>query len=234
MSAPGADGGCESVGGGGPTAAGHVGLDLRDREGAVVEPEIVDQAAEELVPDRVAADPEGAGRGRHRAGRRRRARERAVDIEAHDAAVVGGGEVRPGIRRQRGRTSCLDLARAEPEIRARALAAVVRVERVDERAGLLLERDRPPAVGRARTHPGLERHRVRQVERGRVGHGDHVVDTVERERAAVPAGCGPDRARDRAGMAAAGYVGERRAAAGVERVRRDERGRAGPAVKVAV
>src|SRR5438093_1279586 len=48
---------------------------------AVVDPDFVDAALEVFVPDAVAADPQGTGRGRDRAADGLTADERTVDVE---------------------------------------------------------------------------------------------------------------------------------------------------------
>ncbi len=130
--------------------------------------------------------------------------------------------MRPGVDSQLARAPCLLLAGTQPEIRAGPLAAVVSVQGIDEVSGLLLERDRPPSVRGRRPYPCLQRHRRCQVQSGRIGHSDPIVDAVERECAAVLARCRPGRARDRARMTPARDVREGGAAAGVEGVRGDE------------
>ena len=67
LSVPGAEGGVVS-GAGGCDRGCHVGLDLGLGEGGVVDADVVDQAAEVLAVDRVAADRERVGGAGDRAG----------------------------------------------------------------------------------------------------------------------------------------------------------------------
>ena len=121
------------------------------------------------------------------------------------------------------------LAAAQKEIRAGPLAAVVSIEGVDEVPGLLLERDRPPAV---RWSVGCtQASSVIPVVRSRAAVSVTVTQSLTPSNESAPPffpAAGPGRAGDRAGMAAARDVRERGAAAGVEGVRGDQRGRRGP------
>src|SRR5205085_321759 len=76
-------------------------------------------------------------------------------------------------------------------------------------------------------HPRLQRHGGGQVQRGGVGDGDPAVGAVERQGVAVLAGRRPGGVGDGAGVAVAGGVGHRRAAALVEAVGRHQAGVAG-------
>ena len=91
----------------------HVGLDLRRGQRDVVDPHLVDQPAEELPVDVVAADLQRVRRRRDRA-RLRRARDlRPVHEQPHRRAVVGHRQVRPRARRQLRRPEGLRIAAAD-------------------------------------------------------------------------------------------------------------------------
>ena len=153
---------------------------------------------------------------------------RAVDVEAQGRAVVGGGEVRPRAPAASGACrSSVRVGAADVDLRRPAGSLFgVGVQAVDEVAGLLLDDRRPPAAERRRPHPGLERHAGRQVERGRVGHGDPVVRRRRTRARRRTSRRRPTRAvRDRAGIAVAGRVGGGRAAC-PRRSRRRRRARA--------
>src|SRR5207245_5874610 len=132
----------------------QVRLDLGRGEGAVVDPNVVEQAPEVLAPDGVPAHVQDAGGGRDRSDHGGRLDERTVDVEAQVGAVERDGEVRPGVQGEPGRADRVHLA-ADEDLPDRVPGVLARVEAVDELAGLLLEEDAAyGAAGRARVTPG--------------------------------------------------------------------------------
>ena len=151
--------------------------------------------------------------------------ERAVHVDAKRGAVVRRREVRPLVGGERGGRLHALVVAADEDVAARPVAGRGGVEPVHEVVGLLLEDDRAPAgVRRRRAHPRLERHLVREVERGGVGDGDLVVHAVEAERAAEPSARRPRGAGQRPVVPVAGSVARAGAARLVEAVRGDEAG----------
>ena len=95
-------GGVVSGGGGAEHRGVHIGLDFGGAQRAVVDPDLVDQAAEELAPDAVAADAQRAGRGFDRPADGHVAGLHAIDEDAQGGAVVSGGQVGPGVQGEGG------------------------------------------------------------------------------------------------------------------------------------
>ena len=171
----------------------HVALDLARRQGAVVDAHVVELAAEPLLPDRVAAEAERSRRGGDAAGVRARVGDAAVDVEPHRRAVIGDGEVAPGVQRQRRRADGILLA-VDVHLADRPGGILARVQRVGDAAVAFLGDNRAPAAECDGSDPRLDGHSGAEVERRRVGHRDPVVDSVERESTLVLAGTRPGRA----------------------------------------
>ena len=156
----------------------HVGLDLGRGERAVVHAHLVEAALEPLLPDRVAAEAQRVRAARDRALEGARAGEVAVDVAADRGAVVGHRQMRPAAELRgccRGRASCRCRPRRRRATRPR-------------RAGSRAARASRPA---GRVHPGLDRHRARELRRL---DRHPVVDAVEVERVAELPGAHPQRA----------------------------------------
>src|SRR5207248_6896658 len=94
----------------------HVGLDLGGGQGVVVDADLVDQPGEVLAPHRVAADPQRVGGGGDAAGLRRAADLGAVDVQEEGGAVVGGGQVAPGVQRQHRGAGRADVGAAAVDV----------------------------------------------------------------------------------------------------------------------
>ncbi len=124
---------------------GHVALHLGGAERTVVHAHLVDRAGEPLVPDQVPADAQDPARGGQRPGQCELAGRGPVHVQAEGRAVVGGGEVRPGVGGERRRSRDALVVAGHEDVAAREVAARGGVEAVDEVAGLLLEDDRAPA-----------------------------------------------------------------------------------------
>ena len=118
---------------------------------------------------------------------------RAVDVEAQVGAVVGRGEVRPRVQRQRRRAAGVELAGADVDVRARAVGRAVGVERrrTGRRCCSLISAVRQPPVADGLTHASSVMPVARSSEFAS-GDDDPVVGAVERERAAEASGgrCG--------------------------------------------
>ena len=128
----------------------HVGLDLCRGERAVVDAQLVDQAAEVLAPDGVAADPDGAGADLDRAGAGLArdlvpftySRSVAPSYVAARCDQPKGSAVGPRVS---AGVEVRDLGRWPAGVRAR-------VERVGEPARALLQQHRAPVRPLRVTH----------------------------------------------------------------------------------
>ena len=151
---------------------------------------------------------------------------RAVHVEAQVGAVVGGGQVRPGVQRQRRRPARVELACSCRRARSGGWCRCSRRgrRRVPPVCSFI-RAVRQPAAEVGLTHASSVMC-GRQVERRGVGDRDPVVHAVEGERAAEAARRRAGGARDRARVALARAVGGR-GARWSPRSRRPPRGRSG-------
>ena len=219
-SAPGSAGGAGVPGTTGPA---HVGADLGRAEGAVVDAHLVDEAVEALAPDVVGAEGQRAAlAGHERLGQRAWCRP---GCRSRTGAASCCRRSRPGgsTCRDRGR-SCRGRRGRRPRFDARHVGVAVRVERVGEAAGRLLEDDRAPVRGGLRPHPGLERQRPDRSMRSPSGtvamSSSPSNESARPKRPALLRVAPPDAA-----VVAAALVDDRRAGGLLESVRRHRRAR---------
>ena len=184
----------------------HVDLDLAGAQGPVVDSHFVDQAGEELAVDAVATDLQRIARGFDAAGAGRAGDERAVDVQPQRGAVIGQGQVGPGVGAQRRGAEGFDVRAADDHSAGRLAVVrggfeiVVVVPFVDHVA---------PGVRHDRGQdPGFQRHAGGEPQRGGVGHIDHGVIAVERQGVAELAGRGPDGVRYDAIVALSRQIGD--------------------------
>ena len=164
-----------------PNTAVHVGLDLGRAQRSAVDADFVDEACEPFRVHAVSADAKRAAGGGHGAGDCECRRLDAVDVEPQVRSVVRRREVRPGVEWQLSGPAQVPFATDE-DLCIRPLRVFVRVEGVHDVPDRFLEQDSAPAVAqRAWPHPAHERHPTGEVERRRIGDGDHVVHAVEVE-----------------------------------------------------
>ena len=133
--------------------------------------------------------------------------------------------MRPGIEGKCARRAHENVVRSEARVSGRGLIRVVGgVQGVGERVSLLLQKHGPPVAADARrSDPREHGPRGVQVESVRVGHGDPIVDAVERERPAIPARARPRNTADqRAGVRVARGVRRGRPRSLIERPGRDD------------
>ena len=204
----------------------HVALDLGRAERAVVDAHVVDPPGEPLAPDRVAAELQ---RRRSRRSSSRSSRASRPGRRSRTAATWCRRRCRRGASRRRSRARPCRARRAgrprTPGAAGRPVLVLAYSAYVMCAACSLNSTVRhavPSALGFTHASSVIA---VREVELAVVGDAHEVVDAVERERAAVAPGRRPGRARQRAGMAVPRDVGQRRAGALVEAVRRDQAGR---------
>lgn len=200
----------------------HVGLELGRAQGAVVDTDLIDTALEELAPHAVAADAQRPTGNRHVAGLRLARDLVAVDIEPLGGAIVGGGQMRPGVRRQRRPTRQV-LVTADVEARDGLVGVGVGIQRIRQAAGLLLEQHVAPAThGGRRIHPCRQRHAIGQIQGIGIVDRHPVVDTIEGQGTAELARGAPRGFLDGAMIALAGGVDHGRATGFLEIVGGDQ------------
>src|SRR6185312_10013231 len=142
--AAGSGGAARPAAGGARKRRVHVRRDLSGAERAVVDPDLVDAAGEVLAPHAVAADAQRAidGRRRHRIGARRDGQP--IDVEAHRRAVIGGGQVRPGVDGDlppAGQVVLDRRAGSGAVVKFRVVGGTLRVQRIRQLAGALFEQN---------------------------------------------------------------------------------------------
>src|SRR4029077_13905432 len=98
-----------------PDRGGHVRLNLRRRQGAVVNAHLVDEAGEVLTVDAVTAHLERVVRSDNGPGPGRARDERPVDVEVYRRAVVSRRQVGPGVGRNVGRANGLGVSAAHDD-----------------------------------------------------------------------------------------------------------------------
>ena len=202
----------------------HVRLDLGQGEGAVVDADFVDCAAEVLAVDAVASDLELVRRGRDRASARGSGRLRTVHVQPDRAAVVRDDKVGPRARRQRSRALDVIAAPAEGAAAGRGrpagrgcLQVVVVVTFVNHVA--------PGVADGGWTNPCLESHPGTELKRRGVRDIYPGARPIEDERLAILAVACPGGVRDRSRVPVPRRIRHRRARCLVKRIRRHQPGR---------
>ena len=176
------------------------------REGAIVKTHFIDAAAEILSPDRIAANAQWISGNPHGTADRTASHLTAVDEHTQGGAVVGGGQMRPGVERNAAATGSGEIAAARVYVSSRPRRVVIGIEGIGKSAGPFFEYDAAPAADAGRIHPSFESHTGRQIEGGGIVDGDHAI-AAEGQGIAVSARTRPGGPGDRAIVGAARCIG---------------------------
>ena len=172
----------------------HIREDLRRREGAVVDAHFVDQPWEELAAVGVPTDAQRRRGGLDRAGRGRTAHLHAVDVEQALRAIIGGGDVGPGIGHEGGGGKDDRTAGASREGEAAGRPVLIRAGRQEVGVLFFLENGFPVREGDRGIDPGFQGHGRGESQGRTIGDQDMVVHAVEGHG-------GPEFSRDIPGRA---------------------------------
>ena len=180
-----------------PDGCSHVGLDRCLRESAVVDAHLVDQAAEGLSVDAVAADLQLTRRTGDRPCLRLTGHQPTVHIEPQRRTVVGHSQKRPRVERQHRRGERIRVATPERAPAAGNAAAAVRRRHQVVVVVALVDHIAPRRRDGRGVHPRLERHRRAQLQRRRIRNIHTSIRPVERQGTAELPRRRPGRVRDR-------------------------------------